>query len=141
MIGALIAILLSGSPISLPLAQAFIESNGDATTVSRARGGLYCGIWQTEPAAKIRADRERECRAMRNPFVGFAAYRREMAYWMKYAKGDLAAALRCYGCGNIGLHRSCNGYDVRALKLAHRIDLAIAHLQATALRRRMESGI
>ncbi len=118
MLAALIAWLLSGGgDPSVPMAQAWLESRGDVMEVSRAGGGLFCGIWQTQARTEL------ECQAMRNPMVAVRAYRREMRTWLRATHGDLKAALRGYGCSweasLPGGH--CRSYDERVVALAKRL--------------------
>lgn len=118
MIAALLAWLLTGGGApDLALSQAWIESGGDVMKVSRAKGGLYCGIWQTQ------ASSEAQCVAMRNPIVAAKAYRHELREWLRTTRGDLRRALRGYGCGwKASLPGGrCRSYDATCIWLAKRI--------------------
>lgn len=122
MLSALLAWLLTGPvndpvPVEVALAQAWVESRGETWPVSRAKGGRFCGLWQTQ------ARSEAECRAMRSPLVAALAYRSEMTAWLRATGGDLRAALRGYGCGWASSRPGgqCRSYDVRVMRLASRL--------------------
>ncbi len=136
-ISALIAYLLTGPvnspvPVEYAMASAYLESRGDSSAVSQGR---WCGIWQSEARTAAR------CHELRDPFVAARAYRAEVATWLRYTHGDLRAALRGLGCGVRAAMPggSCNGYDVRTLRLASRIRLAMLHGQIAKLRARVGS--
>lgn len=119
---------------SLLLAMAAIESNYNPTAVSRVQGGKrvtgmwgstrpvgsgprFCGVLQT-----IAGHQWGTCLAQRELSTGYLAGAKEMVVWLKVAKGDLRAALRGHGCGMWGLRNRCNNYDVRVLRVKHRLD-------------------
>ncbi len=129
MISALIAwFLTGGGDPSLAMSQAWIESKGDSTVVSRAKGGRFCGIWQTQARTKA------ECEAMRCPLVAARAYRRELRAWLRATRGDLPGALRGYGCSWAASRPggTCRGYDERVLAMAKRLRAARARARARA---------
>lgn len=130
MLIAMLSWILTGAPIphwplELVAAQGYLESRYEPTAESRAKGGRWCGIWQTP------ARTDAECRALRNPFIAARAYRAQITAWMRFTRGDVKRALRGLGCGVIASRPGgqCRSYDVRALRLATRIRLAWTHWQ------------
>jgi hypothetical protein len=79
-------------------------------------GPRFCGVAQTAAGDDWLA-----CLVMRDPRVGYARAVVELHRWLRVTRGDLAAALRGYGCGFAGLTNGCHAYDLRVLGLAARL--------------------
>jgi hypothetical protein len=86
-----------------------------AHSVNLTRGKLSCGVMQVrvgdvnDPIALLK------CAALMSPAIAYQVGAMKLAAWMVEAHGDLAAALRGYGCGHErGTSRpadSCRGFD------------------------------
>ena len=115
------------------LAMGWIESRYEPAATSRIEHGVrhtgavaglapvgagprFCGVVQTTAGHDWLA-----CLAMRNVRVGYAIAVTELHRWLRVTHGDLAAALRGYGCGFAGLDNGCHAYDLRVLGLARRL--------------------
>lgn len=104
-----------GEP-ELFLAIAYIETRFDPTRVSEVRGRRFCGVAQTSAGS----DRF-TCLVMRDLVVGYAASAIMLRRWLRVTHGDLAAALRGYGCGFRGIESGCRRYDERVLSIRRRL--------------------
>jgi hypothetical protein len=118
----------TGIEPELLLAVAFVESHYDPTWTSHVTDGerhtlrwpsreqLGHGPWFCGPLQTKAEHDWRRCLAMREPAAGYLAGARELFQWLRYARGDVAAALDGHGCGTYGLRtRKCNHYAARVL--------------------------
>lgn len=117
----------------LLLAMAYIESRFYPEATSRVEDGKratglwmstkpagtgpwFCGVMQTQ----ARFDWN-ECLKQRDITLAYRHGASELKKWMSYVQGDLAKALRGYGCGWHGVKNGCNKYDSRVFVLKKRI--------------------
>jgi hypothetical protein len=100
----------------LLLAMAYVETRFTPTAISSVRGKRFCGPLQTN----AHGDRF-DCLVMSDLVVGYAVGAIELRKWLKVTRGDLAAALRGYGCGFYGVENECRRYDVRVLAIRARL--------------------
>lgn len=103
----------------LLLAMAWTETRFDPMQVSRAKGSWFCGVLQ------VQASNKKGCDELANVERSYFEGAAHLRLWMRYAKGDTAAALRGYGCGfepNTKRPRdACRSYDTRVLSLAKKL--------------------
>lgn len=130
-VAAAIAASTPHAPAELLLAMAWVESRFDATATSfvradgkrgggrvklerdAGRGPRFCGVMQVQAGKKWE-----DCLAARPLQVGYARGAHEISSWLKATRGDVAAALRGYGCGWYGVRNECRRYDRRVLHVA-----------------------
>lgn len=117
----------SSAPAEVLLAIAWHESRFDPSATSyledgRRRGGRwrsakpagsgprFCGVMQTTAGKDWSA-----CVAQRPLVSGYAAGASILRAWRRAARGELAPALRGYGCGFAGMRDGCRRFDTRVI--------------------------
>lgn len=98
-------------PLELLLAVAYRETRWDELQVSRAKGGLYCGVVQA--MARIPGQRgysEQRCRDLADLTLGYRAGADELRAWLARTRGDMTQALAHHACGNVATPRRCQAY-------------------------------
>lgn len=123
----------NGLEPALLLSMAYIESRYQPEATSRVEKGKrktglwasdkpagtgpwFCGVMQTQAKFDWKS-----CLAQRDIVTAYATGASELAKWVKQTRGDIAKALRGYGCGNWGVANTCNNYENRVFAWKRRI--------------------
>ncbi len=108
-------------PVTVLLAVAYQETKLNPRKVSRAKGGLFCGIMQAMAKRPGRGYSEARCVELRDLTLGYRVGAEELAYWFKKTGGDLALTFAHHGCGNVATGRRCRAYAGRVLRTMRKL--------------------